>query len=139
MPPQAYLKPLEALARGFFFHTPIRDECGKLHHARAIAPRIDRSSPAKSAKSKEGSGVRTSRYFPVLLPSVGRTRTHAFFPSKGRNEADHGMLGTAKGGRTWRRSAVLMPWRPGGSDARKPIRNPAGPARCVRTKPAAGA
>src|SRR5271166_2475261 len=66
-------------------------------------------------------------------------RTHAFFPSKGRNEADHGMLGTAKGGRTWRRSGALMPWRPGGSDARKPIRNPAGPARCVRTKPAAGA
>jgi hypothetical protein len=31
-------------------------------------------------------------YASPLAPSV---RTRAFFPSKGRNEADHGMLGTA--------------------------------------------
>src|SRR5208337_3182069 len=31
----------------------------------------------------------------TLTGSPPSIRTHAFFPSKGRNEADHGMLGTA--------------------------------------------
>ena len=65
MSPQAYLKPLEALARGFFFIqslTLMPEEYGKHRNVRAIARRLlidhhrrDRQSP------RETSGVRISR------------------------------------------------------------------------------
>ena len=57
--PQAYLKPLEALARGFFFIQSL-----------TFLPedRRDRQSP------RETSGVRTGCYLPVLLPSRDKVR-----------------------------------------------------------------
>ena len=65
----------------------LADEIWAVERLIAPSPRrvhtIERSVTVLSCAAPQAGGS---------LPSV---RTHAFFPSKGRNEADHGMLGTA--------------------------------------------
>ena len=88
--------------------------------------------PAEDAADEERCGFKLMAMSPARKQHDNH-RNPGFSPAKGRNEADHGMLGTANNkANAWalykKAAATLMPWGLGGSDDRKPIRNSAGHA-----------